>query len=208
MKLNYIFLSMQQYFNVFKILIASISLILIVSSCSFGGETDPSRFYMLDASIKDITTKNFNKLRLGVGPFTFPGYIDRPQIVTKTETAELEIAEYDRWAEPIGDMFVRTLSSNLKALTGSPYIASHPWPRQATFEYRVKGKIINFENNTKGDALLIVQWGIYEKDNETNIKAFHSKFTATAVNTNYPERIAALNDTLAQFASEIINQIN
>ena len=208
MKLNYIFLSMRQYFNAFKFLIASISLIFIVSSCSFGGKTNPSRFYMLDTSIKDITTKNFNELRLGVGPFTFPGYIDRPQIVTKTETAELEIAEYDRWAEPIGDMFIRTLSSNLKILTGSTYITSHPWPRQVTFDYRVKAKILKFENNTQGDALLIVQWAAYKQEEETALKAFHSEYTATATDTSYPARIAALNNTIAQFATDIIDQLN
>jgi uncharacterized lipoprotein YmbA len=126
MKINYILFSLQQYIYVFKILTTSISLIFFVSSCSIGGKTNPSRIYVLDSNIDSVTTRNLNNLSLGIGPFTFPGYIDRPQIVTKTETAELEIAEYDRWAEPIDGMFIRTLTSNLKALTGSNYIASYP----------------------------------------------------------------------------------
>jgi len=208
MKLKYILFSLQQYIYVFKILITSISLVFFVSSCSIGGKSNPSRFYVLDSSIDSVATGNLNNLSMGIGPFTFPGYINRPQIVTKTETAELEIAEYDRWAEPIDGMFIRTLTSNIEALTSSNYIVSHPWSRQATLDYRVKAKVIKFENNTKGNALLIVQWGIYKQDDETAVKTNYSEFTASAKDTSYTARVAALNDTLAQFAKEIVDHID
>lgn len=208
MNIIYRLSSSRQCLNLFEVLIASMLLIFFTSSCSIGGESSPSRFYVLDTKIQSTVNENLNNLKMGIGPISFPGYIDRPQIVTKTETAELEIAEFDRWAEPIGGMFIRILSSNLKTLTGSNYIASHPWPRQATFDYRVKAKVIKFENNTKGDALLIVHWGLYKQQKQTELKAIQSEFTASAVDTSYPARVAALNDTIAQFAQEIVDHID
>ena len=208
MKIIFFPLRKKRYIKPLTIIVLFIALAISLSSCSLGGKTNPSRFYMLDPIISTVTYSDLSNLSLGIGPFSFPGYVDRPQIVTKTENAEIIVAEYDRWAEPVDDMFLRTLSSNLKALTGSAYIASHPWPRQVKFDYQVKAKIINFENNTAGDALLIIHWAIYEPDDDAVMKSFHSKFTAKASNTSFPAKITALNETIAQLANEIIKEIN
>ncbi len=188
----------------FGYILAAILLMLFASACSIGGKSKPSHFYMLDSHVENMGTKKLSDLRMGVGPITIPGYIDRPQIVTKTESAELQLAEFDRWAEPMEGMFTRTLAANIRSLTGSPRIHSYPWSSTLEFTYRINAKVIKFENNANGDALLVVHWQLTHDKEISNLKTMHSEFNASAINTSYSARVAALNDTLAQFAKSSI----
>ena len=158
--------------------------------------------------IERLDKEILNDLSMGIGPILIPGYIDRPQIVTKTGSAEVQLAEFERWAEPMGEMFIRTLTENIKRLTSSHSIHSYPWQPNLEFDYRISAKVIKFENNTNGDALLVVHWQLKQEGDESKHKTIHSEFNVNASNTSYPARITALNDVLAQFANEIVNHID
>ena len=180
-----------------------------VSACSVGGQTKSSQFYVLDATIEQPQGDSLQDLRLGVGPIAMPGYIDRPQMVTKTDSSEVHIEEYARWAEPLGEMFTRTLAENIRALTNSQEIHSHPWPKLVEYDQRVGAKVIKFENDAQGNALLVVHWGLIDQDDSrklTNIT--HSEYRASAQGTDFSSRVDALNDTLAQFSRDIVDSLN
>ena len=181
--------------------------IYVLTACSIGGQSNPSYFYMLESTSSPVTNKNLSEQSIGVGPIKIPGYIDRPQIVTKTTTAEIQLADFDRWAEPMGSMITRTLASNITALTGSNFIHTHPWSPNASFNYQIAANIINLENNEAGDALLIVHWKLINKNKESNVQTSHSEYRAAASDLGYAARVAALNDVLAQFSKEIIRHI-
>ena len=148
-----------------RIILYTFILCIFVSSCSIRGTTRPSQFYVLDATATPSSSPAKN-LHLGIGPILIPGYIDRPQIVTKTESAELVYTEYKRWAEPMDEMFTRTLTQNITISTDSNSIISHPWSANANLDNELTAKIIKFENNNHGDALLIVQWQLLNKNNK------------------------------------------
>ncbi|MDW3095546.1 MAG: PqiC family protein [Gammaproteobacteria bacterium] len=185
----------------------TIILCIFVSSCSIGGTTRSSQFYVLDA-IATADSHEAKNLHLGVGPILVPGYINRPQIVTKSESAELIYAEFERWAEPMDEMFTRTLTQNITINSGSNSIISHPWSSNANLNKELTAKIIKFENNSKGHALLIVQWQLLNKDDKKQASSVYSEFSASARSTSTPDRVSALNDTVKQFADEILRLIS
>lgn len=199
---------MLKFIYKFQNVVVLIVLLVLISACSIGGKSSPSHFYVLDSKAESVTNENLNNLLMGVGPITIPGYIDRPQIVTKTESAELQLAEFNRWAEPMEGMFTRALTANIRSLTGSHRIHSYPWSSNLEFTYRINAKVIKFENNANGDALLVVHWQLTHDREKSNLKTMHSEFNASASNTSYSARVAALNDTLAQFAQEIVGHID
>lgn len=55
--------------------------LLVMSGC-IGGTTQPSVYYVLNASDTDAGY-SVPGLDLGVGPVTLPGILDRPQIVSR-----------------------------------------------------------------------------------------------------------------------------
>lgn len=180
---------------------------ILVSSCSISGTTRPAQFYVLDVTATPNSNEAKN-LHLGVGPILIPGYIDRPQIVTKTESSELVYAEYKRWAEPMDEMFTRTLTQNITITTGSNSVISHPWSSKANLENELTAKIIKFENSAKGDALLIVQWQLLNENDKEQASSIYSEFRAVAKSNSSTDRVSALNDTIKQFSSEILTHIN
>jgi len=54
--------------------------------------------------------------RPGVGPVTLPPYLDRSQIVMSDRANELNLAEFDQWAESLQTNFTRVLGENLVAV--------------------------------------------------------------------------------------------
>ena len=198
---------MLKYVYKFQNINILIVLFFLISACSIGGKSDPSHFYVLDPIAESVTNVHLNNLIMGVGPITIPGYIDRPQIVTKTKSSELRLAEFDRWAEPMDDMIIRTLAENIKAITGSNLIYTYPWTSQFVAS-QIRAYIIKFENDENGDALLVVHWQLRDLKETSKYKNFHSEFNSNASDTRYSARIASVNDTLAQFAQEVANQIN
>jgi uncharacterized lipoprotein YmbA len=187
-------------------IILTILLCIPGSGCSISGTTRPSQFYVLDAT----ATPNANEaknLHLGVGPILIPGYINRPQIATKSESAEIIYDEYARWAEPMDEMFARTLTQNITIASGSNSIINHPWSSNARLTNEITAKIIKFENNTDGDALLIVQWQLLNINDKQQAFSVFSEFRAAAKSSRYPDRVFALNETIKQFSEEIVSHI-
>src|SRR5262249_23921679 len=69
---------------------------LLLAGCF--GASRPARFYTLDpVQVRDSPGSTSTDAVLAVGPIDLPDYVDRPQIVTRTGSNELVIAEFDRW---------------------------------------------------------------------------------------------------------------
>lgn len=199
---------MLKYIYKFQNINLLIAFLFLISACSIGGKSDPSHFYVLDSVAERVTNGHLNNLIMVVGPITIPGYIDRPQIVTKTKSSELRLAEFDRWAEPMSDMIIRTLAENMKNLTGSNSIYTYPFTSQLDSAYQLRAYIIKFENDGDGNAELVVHWQLRVLNESSEFKNFHSEFNSNAIDASYSGRIAALNDTLVQFSKEVAKHIN
>ncbi len=189
-------------------LASALASILLASGCSLGGKSDPSKFYVLDSQANTAIVTNLTKLQIGVGPIEIPGYIDRPQMVTKSNDVEITLDEYSRWAEPMDEMFPRVLTQNIRILGGSNQIHSFPWTNKLELDFQVTVKIIKFENDSKGDALLITYWQLEEKTKKYLFETYQSEFHAKAASNDYSDRVVALNKTIEQFAHEIVTHIS
>jgi ABC-type transport auxiliary lipoprotein component len=65
--------------------------------------SDLSRFFTLTPlpQVEEIAAKGGNDRALGIGPISFPGYLDRQEIVTRVTQNQIEVSDADRWAEPL-----------------------------------------------------------------------------------------------------------
>ena len=188
--------------------ITSVSLLaILVAACSFGGKTKSSQYYVLDAKVEKSDSDKLSNIALGVGPISIPGYIDRPQIVTKTDTPKIQIQECARWAEPMDEMFTRALTQNIQILTKSQQIYSHPWSNASEFKYRLQAKVIKFENNLDGDALLIVHWALIGDTNSSEAMVKNTRYDVLSKGTDVSSNVNALNEAVAQFANDIVKTL-
>ncbi len=142
-------------------------------------------------------------LSVGVGPILLPGYLDRPQIVTRKSRNALELSEFNQWAEPLEDNFANVLGDNLSVLLPTDDIRFYPWDVGATPEYQVEVEIIHFDGSLGGTANLDVRWTIYSDDGVTILVSNKSNFQEKAADESYEATVAAMNRVVDQLSAEV-----
>src|SRR5690242_1750466 len=104
------------------------------------GSSRPSRFYTLSAlEVRDGAASPVSAsslaaaaaspaaATLAVGPVEIPDYLDRQQIVTRTGTNGLVLAEFDRWGGTLDREITRSLVATLGQQLAPRSIAVVPW---------------------------------------------------------------------------------
>lgn len=184
-------------------------MMLGLTACSaLAPRPDPSRYFTLaalarpeEANMKE--PPGGAEALLGIGPIKFPGYLDRPELVTRSSPNRFEVAENDRWAEPLEENFVRVLSRNLAALMRTDRIATYPWPVDRRPARQVEIEVLRFEANSSHEAQLSARWTIIDGPNRKPLFSKVSEVAFVAREHSADGDVAALSEALAELSREI-----
>jgi uncharacterized lipoprotein YmbA len=181
--------------------------ILMLGGCA----SQPSRFYILSPLPSGETTPPLTSGQqsptIGVGPVALPRYLDRPQIVTRTGPYELNMAEFDRWAEALDVNFSRVLADDLARLIPSAYVVVFPWPRPTTIDYHVTVEVTDFLSQVGGESLLVADWTLFRGEGREALLRRKSRFSAPAGGQGYAAVVAAMSRTVADLSREMAEAI-
>jgi uncharacterized lipoprotein YmbA len=179
---------------------------LVASFLAMGACTStPSRFYILNTLPASEARHGATAERgpvLGVGPITFPKYLDRPQIVTRTSRNQLILGEFDRWAEPLQENVSRVLAENLALLIPTDQILPNAWPRSAALDYQVQVELLHFDGWLGGESSLIARWSILDRA-ERALMNRKTHLDAPAGGRDYESMVVAMNQMLETLSRDI-----
>ena len=100
-----------------------------------------TRFYLLGSQpVKTMTPaekSRFSRLSIGIGPVHIPSYLDRPQIVTRTDRHELIIHDFHQWAEPLEVNIARVVREGLAVDTGARNTFFFPWRQSDVIDLQI-----------------------------------------------------------------------
>lgn len=200
---------MQLYKSHETLLLFLLSTMLILNGC---GTTPPSKFYTLEtmrgSETTQTTTENRSNLHIGIGPVQFAEYLQRSQIVTRTNSAEISLAETHRWAEPLHNNFSRILAENLSILIGTDKISLHPSRNWSDIDYQVVINVWQFDASKQGDVTLVANWSIRGKGGSELLTMKKSTFSTTLEDTtSYTDIVRAQSKTVEMLSSEIAGVI-
>ncbi len=185
--------------------LAPFALAVLVTGCSlFSAPTvTPTRYFVLtsDRSL-GIGTQELNEMSLGVGPFSVPSYLGRPQMVNRTDANQVVFSQFDRWAEPVESGFQRVLAENVGRVVGTSQVVLFPW-YEIPLEYQVKGEVLRFESNSDGEVVLECIWTIMRLDPKKYLITRHTDLRRDA-DPNDPDEVAS---ALSGLAAELAKQI-
>jgi uncharacterized lipoprotein YmbA len=188
--------------------VCAILLIPVIASLAAScASSPPVRYYGLEpiASAADSGSDN---VHIGLGPIAFPEYLRRPQIVTRSAGAELKVAEFDRWAEPVEDAFLRTVVTDVDALLDSAVVVAFPYSMSFRIDYRILGRVMRFDVDETGTAVLNVQWAAATPDGQEILGVRRSTYTARAASRDsYDSIVTALNETVEAFSRDVADQL-
>ncbi len=182
---------------------------LLLNGC---GTTPPSKFYTLEAMNASETTQiapdKRNSLHIGIGPVQFAEYLDRSQIVTRTNGTEVNLAETHRWAEPLHNNFSRILAENLSILMDTDKFSLHPSRNWSEIDYQVVVNVWQFDASKQGEVTLVANWSIRGKGGSKLLTMRKSVFSTNAeTTTSYTDIVRALSKTVEVLSSEIAGVI-
>jgi uncharacterized lipoprotein YmbA len=186
--------------------VVSIGLLLtLVAGCV--GPSPRSKYYLLSAlpnqETSQATTTASDGLSVGIGPVSFPDYLDRPQIVIRTGPNEISFSEFDRWAEPLKNNFMRVLKENLVDRLKTDSIFVYPWPPGAVFEFQVSAEVTRFDAHPGDSAELDVQWMILRNHDGEVILSRKSSYSVDLGGSGYKTIVAAQSRAVADFSREV-----
>lgn len=185
------------------------AIVLVLWALSAGcASTAPSRFYLLDplATPEGAASPAAGDISIGVGPVKLPGYLERPQIVTRDASPEISVAEFDRWAEPLSENFVRVLGENLSTLLGTDLITVFPWRGTHPLDYRVTVDVTRLDGELGGNAVLSARWAVGGKTDAEPVIVKKTTLTEP-VNGGYEDFVAAHSRLLEALSREIAAEI-
>lgn len=169
-------------------------LFLLLTACV---SNKPSNFYTLTA-IQDETVKikDSRKLSIGIDYVSVPGYVTRPQIVTIHGENELNLSEFNRWAEPVSNSIQRVIASDMSQLLKNSIVR----PAKAnisSFNYIVYVEVNKFDGKFNENVVLDAWWTVVDKDG-TVVANEYSKFE---------KPLGSTYEDLVQKQSELINML-
>ncbi len=170
---------------------------LLVAGC---GSSPPTNFYMLNDVAQDPAPGSASMISVGFGSVRLPAYADRPQIVTRESSTDLQLAEFHQWAEPLQDSVVRVLADNLSKLLSTDHVFA--FPRETQPRYWVSVDMARFDVEAQ-EAVLIAQWTLTDTNGNETLAVKRTRLTAQADLSDYSSIANALSDVLGQLSRDI-----
>lgn len=183
-------------------------LLLTLTGCA---TTQSSKFYMLESISGTIPVDGgapFDQsISVGLGPVTIPDYLDRPQIVTRTNRNSILLAEFDRWAEPLSGTITRTLSENLYSLLHTDNVIPYPWPGSMDVSFQVLVELFRFDGVLGEKAILDVQWSVLGKRGKKVLLLKRSNFVEPTRDGSFAALVSAESRALDNLSREIASAV-
>ena len=187
-------------------LIILLMLSVFVVAC---GTSPPVQYYSLQPVEPVLENDAENSIIVRLGPLRIPEYLKRPQIVTRTDNAEVIIDDFSRWAEPLDQAIHSVVASNLDSLLSDVIVIAYPYITAIDCDYWILGGVSRFDADENGKVTLIVQWGLMDSKRNTILAPLRRQFEAQTTGSNDPGAIAtAMSDVLNQFSHEIAEQLD
>jgi uncharacterized lipoprotein YmbA len=175
------------------------------------GTTQATKFYVMtpltDSALApqpSVTPSDtLQRVVVALAPVDIPRYLDRPQIVTRVSPNELNLAEFDQWAEPLPDHITRVLAENLRRLLNPHGIDVSPDPSPNRPDYQVSVQIMRFEREADDGCVLQAGWALMdERDRSVRVQTrFDVSIPLEA--SGYNEIVGAMSRALGALSRDI-----
>lgn len=167
------------------------------------GNIDDIRFYALN-SLPPSTNTN-NKLRMGVGPLEIPRLINRPQIVSRKNQSEINMAEAHQWGGSHKEELIQVITDNLSSLLNTENIQQYPWKFSFKPHYQIRINIERFDGELGKSVQLKARWWLLKNNKEILVK--RAVINSKTQGNSYSDYVNAQSQALRIFSQQISHQI-
>jgi uncharacterized lipoprotein YmbA len=173
----------------------------LVTAC---GSTPRSDYYMLSANARG--SMGSEGPSIGVGPVSVPEYLKRREMVLNRSANRLDLADFDRWAEPLDAGVLRVTALNLSVLLKTQQVQTFPWRRSNLPDFGISIAVVQFSMKGR-QALLVAEWTVTEPATGTAVMQHISRLENSAAGGDPEDVAVAYSDLLKDLSQEIATAI-
>jgi hypothetical protein len=165
-----------------------------------------SRFFVLSADDASVAGGPL-PIAVGVGPVQLPGYLDRPQIATRTGPNAISYSETDRWGEPLQHGVVDVLMVDLGRRLQTDRITAFPFALGLPRDYDVIVDVFHFEASAEEGVRVEALWRIRDAASGEERVAKVAQLSRPAPGGDSGAVAAALSAALGDLADQIASAL-
>lgn len=182
-------------------------LLFVLAGCGRSGPTSYYQLTPMPGPHPGDPAPGGTELAIGIGPIRLQEHLDRPQLVLRSGTSRLQLADRRRWAEPLAANIAWVLRDNLAALLGTENLFLHPWERTTPLTHRVSLEILRCEGGEDGGAHLAVLWTVADREGKELRPPRRSSYEVRPATPDEEGLVNALSEALAGLSREIAKEL-
>jgi hypothetical protein len=190
-----------------KLVFGTCLLALVLAGCLGSGR--PVDFYTLTplprpAGRTDATPGTI----IALYPVVIPEYLDRPQIVTRTDDHQIALSEFNRWGGTLKQALASVLVENLNVLLAGR--RANVMFDTLTFDpsYLVTVTVNRFDGPLGGTVWLNAAWSIWDVKAKKMLAVKTSLIQEKSADPGYAALVAAESRALAALSREIAGEFD
>ncbi|MDR6288106.1 MULTISPECIES: PqiC family protein [Inquilinus] len=168
----------------------------VLAACS----SSPPKVYTL-AAVPGAAVGG-RPLTPSVAAVEVPKYLDRPQIVTRSGTVELGVAEFERWGEPLANMVQRVLAEDLTRRLPAGSVVTTSRTLSGDEAVIVELALSRFDPESDGTIVLEAQWRLRPRTGG-RAKTESTRITRRPTDQSTAAEVQAMSDALGELADRI-----
>lgn len=188
-------------------------LVLLLLGLAAGCSTTSSpavHFYALEAVAEGTGAgprQTGSAPSIGIGRVSLPAYLQRPHIVVRTQSNQMRIEEYHRWAGSLEDDIQRVLIENLMRLTGTERIARLPWAGDFQPDVTLRMEVLRFEAVEGPAATLMASVTLVRRGIPNASETWSVNLSTPSKSDRYADLAEAQSRLLAELSRDIADRI-
>ena len=180
---------------------------LALAGC-LGGPSAPVNFYMLSPLSATQTVMSTDapedRIRIGLATVVVAEYLNRNEIVVNLDNTVYQLAEFNRWAEPLSNNLTRVLAENLANLLRSNAIDVFLSSESSIpFNYQLEVDVLRLDGNLGERAALVAQWALLAAEEDDLILMRRAEYHEPAVDNTYKGLILAKSRTIEKLSHDV-----
>ncbi len=181
---------------------------LLLGACA--GTSAPSRFYTL-SSLADApahaAAHTASEISVSIVRVTFPEWLDRTQVVTRSSRNRIVVAEFERWAGSLADDFTQVLGENLAVLLATTRIDTQPSERRFGVDYQLYIDVLHFEGALADHVSLKARWIVASGVDRTVAGIHGTSIDEPVDGADYEALIRAKSRALLRLSEDIASRL-
>ncbi|TLS69000.1 membrane integrity-associated transporter subunit PqiC [Mariprofundus erugo] len=175
---------------------------LTAAACTTS-KTTASHLYVLTPMTHAETAQIKSKLfTVAIARLMMPAYLDRPQIVSRSSSHQLLLAEAERWGGNLNKNTRQVMADNLAIAFESSNIGMVPVDAEQAPRLNIEIEVSSFEAWPDGKAHLAANWRIINEHGDI-IETRSSELTRPISGKGYEAIVQSMSLLLADLSREI-----